>query len=212
LKLRSSHEISNVSWNYIVLGVAAVAETVSLRSALKVFRKSMRQGEHWWHAFRTSKDPAIFIVLAEDSAGLLGIAVAAIGITLESIFRSPIPDAIAAILIGIILAGVAILMGFETKALLLGESADREVIDEICNIVSDDPIVVTARRPMTMHFAPDQILVNMEVKFDPKASSDKIIESIDTLETRIRERLPNVRHIFIEAESWKRRDSEREAA
>jgi divalent metal cation (Fe/Co/Zn/Cd) transporter len=93
------------------------------------------------HPFGTSKDPTIFIVLAEDTAGLLGIAVAGIGISLELFMQSPFPDAIAAILIGVILAIVALLMGYETKALLLGESADIEVVEEIRRIVKNEPLV-----------------------------------------------------------------------
>jgi cation diffusion facilitator family transporter len=208
-KLRGSSEMGKALWNYVVLAVAAVAETVSLRAAFKPFRKSFRGDEHWWHAFRTSKDPTVFIVLAEDSAGLLGIAVAAAGIGLEQLTQSPVPDAIAAIVIGIILCAVAILMAYETKALLLGESADREVVEEIRRIVSTDPIVVVAGWPLTMHFAPNEILVNMEVEFDPKASANEIVQSIDRFETQIRQRHPKVKHIFIEAEAFRKKDSPR---
>jgi cation diffusion facilitator family transporter len=211
-KLRGGSELGKAFWNYVVLAVAAVAETVSLRAALKPFQKSFRRDEHWWQAFRTSKDPTVFVVLAEDAAGLLGIVVAAVGIGLEQLMHSPVPDAIAAIVIGIILCIVAILMGYETKALLLGESADREVIEEIRRIVSTDAIVVAARPPLTMHFAPNEILVNMEVEFDPKASADAIMQSIDRFETQIRQRHPQVKHIFIEAEAFRKKDSTRRAA
>jgi cation diffusion facilitator family transporter len=204
LRLRNRREIEDPFWNYIVLGAAAIAESISFHAALKVFRQSLRAGEHWWHAFRTSKDPSVFIILGEDSAALLGIFVAAAGIWLEQRLHSPVPDAIAAILVGIILAAVAILIGFETKALLLGESADTATVDEIRRIVSSDPLVALAHPPLTVHFAPNEILVNMVVEFQPNASGEEILASIDRFETDIRRRFPNVRQLFIEAESLKK--------
>jgi len=202
-RLHHGREISNRFWSYLVLAIAAVAETISFRSALVVFRKSLRPGDHWWHAFRTSKDPGVFLVLAEDSAALVGLGVAAAGIWLEQHLHSPVPDAIAAMLIGIILCGVAVMMGFETKALLLGESADTQTVDEIRRIVNRDPLVAHAHSPLTMHFAPNEILLNMVVDFNDGASGDAIVASIDRFETEIRQRFPNVRQIFIEAESLK---------
>jgi cation diffusion facilitator family transporter len=200
-KLGQHAEMGSPTWNYLVLAIAAIAESLSFRSAFKVFRKSLRPQEHWWDAFRTSKDPSVFIVLAEDVAGLLGIVVAAIGIWLAGMFRSPIPDATAAIVIGVILAAVAVLMGFETKALLLGESADPEIVEEIRRIASQDPLIAKAQSPLTMHFAPNQILVNMVVEFKNGASGDAILASIDRFEKAIRQRFPAVRQIFVEAES-----------
>jgi cation diffusion facilitator family transporter len=202
-RLRSNREISNPFWSYTVLAIAAIAEMISFRSALQVFRKSLRPGEHWWHAFRTSKDPGVFLVLAEDSAALVGLAVAAAGIWLEQRLETPVPDAIAAILIGVILCAVAMLMGFETKALLLGESADIETVEEIRRIVNQDPLVAQAHTPLTMHFAPNEILLNMAVDFNSGASGDAIVASIDRFETEIRRRFPEIRQIFIEAESLK---------
>jgi len=94
-------------------------------------------------------------------------------------------------------------MGFETKALLLGESADKETVEEIQRIVSRDPIVARAHPPLTMHFAPHEILLNMVVEFKSDASGDAILASIDRFESEIRQRFPSVRRIFIEAESLK---------
>jgi divalent metal cation (Fe/Co/Zn/Cd) transporter len=143
------------------------------------------------------------MILAEDSAALAGLAVAAGGIWLERQLHTPVPDAIASILIGVILCIVAVMMGFETKALLLGESADRETVEEIRRIVSRDPIVARAQPPLTMHFAPNEILLNMVVEFKSDASGDAILASIDRFESEIRQRFPSVRQIFIEAESLK---------
>ena len=212
LRLRHGEEITNHLWSYIVLAFAAVGESISFHSALKAFRKSLRPGEHWWRAFRSSKDPSVFLVLGEDAAALLGIAVAACGVMLEQQLHSPVPDAIASIVIGLILSGVAVLLGFETKALLLGESANKETVEEISRIVTADPLVVRASPPLTMHFSPEEILLNMVVEFRPEASGNAMIESIDRFESEIRRRFPMVRQIFIEAESFRKRDPNRKMA
>jgi len=145
-RLQHHERISNPLWNFVVLGIAAVAEGVSMRFALQKFRSTLRPGEHWWSSLRTSKDPTVFIVVAEDAAPLTGLSEAAIGLILEQIFQSVVPDAIAAIFIGLILASVAVLMAIETQALVLGESADPEIVAEILEMVQKDHTVAHAHR------------------------------------------------------------------
>jgi len=200
-RLQHPDRISNPVWNFVVLGIAAVAEGVSMRFALQKFWRSLRPGEHWWSSLRTSKDPTVFIVVAEDAAALSGLTVAAVGLILEYAFQSIVPDAIASILIGLILSSVAILMAIETQALLLGESADPEIVAEILEVVQKDHTVAHAHPPLTMHFGPNEILVNMSVSFKEGTSSEDILNSIATFESAIREKFPSVRRIFIEAES-----------
>ena len=203
-KLGSVESLSSSMWNYIVLAIAAVSEGASLSFAVSKFRKTIRPGEHWWVALRTSKDPTVFIVLAEDTAALVGIAVAAVGIALTQLYKSVVADAVAAILIGGILCTVAALLAIETKALLLGESADPEIVAEITRIVGDHPLVYEGHRPLTMHFGPDEILVNMVVEFRPGTPGQAILDSMADLEARIHRRFPRIRRIFIAAEALHR--------
>lgn len=204
-RLQHGEPASNPLWNYVVLAIAAAAESVSLHFALEKFRARLLPGEDWWSAFRTSKDPSVFIVVAEDLAALAGIAVAAIGIFVEQMTGSTIPDAVAAIIIGFILAAVAVLMAVETHALLLGESADPEIVSGILKIVQKDPIVVNAHRPLTMHFGPNEIVVNMTVEFRSGASGEAILSAIENFESAIRRNFPRIRRIFIESESLRQR-------
>src|SRR5262245_5599974 len=102
IRLQEHGEVSSPFWAYGVLAIAIAAESTSFWYAFKAFRKSVRPGENWWRAFRTSKDPAVFIVIAEDAAALAGLAVAAAGVTLEHLTQSVVPDAIASIIIGLI--------------------------------------------------------------------------------------------------------------
>jgi cation diffusion facilitator family transporter len=212
-RLHHGEQLSSPKWNYIVLVIAVIAESISFRVAFKKFRASMRPGEHWWRALRRSKDPTVFIVLAEDAAALAGLAVAAVGVFLEQLLQSVVPDAISAMVIGGILGFVAILLARETKALLLGESADPSVLLHIWQIAKNDPDVAAAEPPLTMHLGPSEILVNMVIQFRQGLSGDQIIGAIDRIESLVRQQHPAVRRIFIEAGSlrpnWKEQGERR---
>jgi len=201
IRLQEHGEVSSPFWAFVVLAIAIGAESMSFWYAFKAFGKSVRPGENWWRAFRTSKDPAVFVVIAEDAAALAGLVVAAAGLTLEQLTQSVVPDAIASIVIGLILAAVAFLMGLETKGLLLGESTDPETVEEIKRIARRDPLVAYAHAPLTMHLGPNEILLNMVVDFHTNASREAIRESIDRLEAEILDQFPAIRRIFIEPET-----------
>jgi cation diffusion facilitator family transporter len=185
--------------SYVTLGVAFVAESFSLRVALKAFQATRRKGEHWWKALRKSKDPSIFIVIFEDSAALAGLVVATLGLVLEQRLHSVIPDGIAAIAIGIILCSVALLLGIETKNLLLGESADSAIVEAVQRLAKNERGIRSVHGPFTMHLSPDAILLNMEIDFEPEVDNPAVLETIQRLETTIRRQFPEIRKIFIEA-------------
>jgi len=143
----------------------------------------------------------VFIVLAEDAAALTGIVVAFLGVSLEQMTGSVVPDAVAAMIIGGILCVVSVLLAIETHALLLGESADPEIVSEIHKIIEADRNVANVHHPLTMHFGPDEVLLNIAVEFRSGTSSDVILDSIGKFESTIRAKFPIVRRIFIEIES-----------
>jgi cation diffusion facilitator family transporter len=200
-RLKYGEGLSDPFWNYIVLAIAAASEGISMYFALSKFRQSIRPGEHWWDSLRTSKDPSVFTVLAEDAAALIGIVVAFLGILLEQMTGSVVPDAVAAMMIGGILCVVAVLLAIETHALLLGESADPEIVSGIHKIIEADRNVANAHHPLTMHFGPNEVLVNIAVEFRSGTSSDVILNSIKNFEATILAKFPTVRRIFIEIES-----------
>lgn len=121
--IQSPEPLRDPTINYLVLGVAAAMEGGSWALAVKSFNRS-RRGFGWWRAVRRSKDPAAFIVLFEDSAALLGVAIAAVGVWASHASGDPRLDGVASILIGLILALVAALLAREAKGLLIGESAE----------------------------------------------------------------------------------------
>ncbi|HEX9940788.1 MAG TPA: cation diffusion facilitator family transporter [Thermoanaerobaculia bacterium] len=194
------HPLEDPTWNYVVLGLAFLFESVSWVVAAREFLPRIREAG-LWQAILSSKDPSIVTVLFEDSAALAGLIVAFLGVFLGHRLGSPHADGIASIVIGVILAAVAVFLVYESKGLLLGESADPDVVEDVRRLARNLPEVVDVKRPLTMHFGPDEVLLNLEVEFRPEISASEITALIDRLEREIREKHPEVRHIFVEARS-----------
>ncbi|MFP4347373.1 MAG: cation diffusion facilitator family transporter [Desulfococcaceae bacterium] len=196
------NEIGNPIWNYIVLGLAAVFEGSAFSIALAQLLIQKDDEEGFWEAVRSSKDPAVFVVLAEDAAALSGLAVAALGVYLGHKYNNPYFDGIASVIIGFILAGVAFLLAYESRDLLIGESIRPGPLKSIDRLVHANPAVEKAGRPMTMHFGPNEVLLNLNVQFKKQLSSSEIAAAVDRLESSIRKKHPEIKRIFIEAEAF----------
>ena len=198
MHIQDPHPIKDPTMSYIVLALAIVFEGAALMFALKSFNK-VRNGKGFWEAIRTSKDPASFAVIFEDAAALIGLVIALVGVYISYTFHMPIVDGIASILIGVILTFISILLAYESKALLIGESADPEVQQDIYNLVLADPSTDRIYAPITLHFGPENVLVALEVEFKDNLSADEIENSIRRIERQIREVHPIVKRIYIEA-------------
>jgi divalent metal cation (Fe/Co/Zn/Cd) transporter len=155
----------------------------------------------YFAAVRESKDPAIFTVLFEDSAAMLGLLVAFVALALGQATGIEEFDAIGSILIGVILAITAAVLAYESKALLIGESASARVIDGLRELVAAQWGVARVNELLTMHLAPQQVLVNLSLDFENNLSSDEVEMVVTQLETRMREAFPEVTRVFIEAQS-----------
>jgi divalent metal cation (Fe/Co/Zn/Cd) transporter len=183
-----------------VFGISLVFEGITLAIALREFRK-VRGAQPVLLAIKASKDPSTFTVIIEDSAALCGIIVALIGVWLGSLLNSPLPDGIAAVLVGLILAAIACLLARESRGLLIGESADPRVLDHIRSLAKADPAVEHIRRPFTIHFGPDVVLLAMDVQFREGLESIQVEAAVDRIERAIRSAHPEVKYIYLEAES-----------
>jgi cation diffusion facilitator family transporter len=194
------HELRTPFWNYIVLAFAFLLEGISWTIALRELLRRKDAEDSFWRGLRASKDPSIFIVFGEDTAALAGLLVAFLGIFLGEQFNSPYPDAFASVVIGFILAAVAIFLVNESQSLLVGETANRKTVENIRELVLAHPAVEEMRRPLTMHFGPDEILLNLDVQFHPDLRAAQLVRVIDELENKIRKQYPEIRKIFIEVE------------
>ncbi len=192
--------------NYIVLSLAIVFEGVALYFALTEF---IRAKGTWGYleAVQEGKDPTTFVVLFEDSAAILGLLVAFLGVFLTQVTGNLIYDGLASIVIGLILGGTAIWLAYETKGLLIGESANVKVVAAIREIVASYPQVEHINEVLTMHMGPNYILANVSVDFHDKVTASEMEASIVGLDTQIKQTFPNVKRIFIEAEARKTQHS-----
>lgn len=190
--------VSDARLSYIVIALAVVFEAIAWAIALKGFLKT-KGSESMWGAIRGSKDPSTFAVLFEDTAAIAGLLVAAAGIYFAERLDMPELDGVASIIIGVTLCVVATLLLRESKGLLLGEAAKPEVARAIRTTAERDPAVDTIGRLLTMHLGPDEILLNVDVRFRRNLSGQEIADAVERLETAIKKTDERVRHIFIEA-------------
>ncbi len=193
--------VKDVFVNYIVLAVAAVFEGAAWWFAWRSFRRS-KGDRGYLEAIRQEKDPTTFVVLLEDTAALLGLAVAFVGIALGQYTGNPYFDGAASVVIGLILTSVACLLAWESKGLLIGKAANPKVQRKIHEIVAAHPGIKSVNELITMHMGPHSILVTMSVDFADALSSSAVEAATADFNRRIKEALPDVRRVFIEAESW----------
>lgn len=201
-QVRNPHESeAGITFSLVVLGVAALFEFfIAYRPALKQFN-AIRSGRSIVASIRDTKDPALLVVVFEDTAAIIGLGFAAAGLILTEVTGWAQWDGIASIMIGILLAAVAFILAFEVKALLVGEAATREDRSRIRVAVLSIPEVKSISRLLTMQLAPEEILVNLDVDLDRDLTRDDVEEVIDRIEMRIRETVPAATRIFVELES-----------
>jgi cation diffusion facilitator family transporter len=186
--------------NYIVLLLAMVFEGGALLVAVREFRK-VKGTRGYLQAIRESKDPSTFTVLFEDSAAMLGLIVAFVGIFLGQVLQLPVLDGLASIIIGLILCAVAIFLVSECKGLLIGEALDPRTRALIAQLAQEDPDVNGVARALSMHMGPDDVLLTLEIVFRPNLSAAQVTGAIDRLDRAIRKAHPEIRHLFVEAQS-----------
>ena len=193
-------QIENPMINYIVLSLALVFEGGAWFFAFKEFGK-VKGKRGYIEAVQRGKDPSMFVVLFEDSAALLGLLIALLGIWLTQVTGIAVFDGLASIMIGLILGGTAIWLAIETKGLLIGEGANREVINSIRKIANSFEEIEQVNELLTMHMGPEFILVNISIRFKRGQLTRELEDVIQSLDSAIKAEHEMVQRIFIEAES-----------
>jgi cation diffusion facilitator family transporter len=196
IHLRAARPIEYVTVNYVVLALSFAFEAATWWVAFGIFRR--RKGTRsYWRAVRDSKDPPAFMVLFEDTAALIGIAIAAAGIFIADQTGIPEFDGMASMLIGAVLGTTALLVARESKGLLIGERASEHIAGSIVELARSEPGVVGASGAFTVHLAPEQIVVALNLEFDDDFRSPQIERSVQSLERRVRDRHPEVVALFV---------------
>jgi cation diffusion facilitator family transporter len=205
-KVLHPHPISDAYVNYIVLAVALVFEAAAWYVAYQAFK--VGKGDHsYLKAIQLSKDPSIFTVLLEDTAAMMGLVVAFVGILLGQMFDIPELDGIASMVIGCILALAAVLLAYETKGLLIGEGADPALTARLREIVQRHKAVLRINELLTLHQGPEDLLVTVSVDFHENLSANGVEAAISELEIQMKRADSAVRRVFIEAQSWRAHDA-----
>lgn len=186
--------------NYIVLGIAIVCEGFSWLVALKAFRK-LKGKLGYFEAFRRSKDPTTFTVLFEDTAALIGLFIALIGIFLAHQLNIPELDGVASILIGLVLATSAWLLAQETKDLLLGEVADPKLRENVLRIAQQDSAVFSANGVLTEQIGAHQVIASLSLEFKDDLTSDDIEACVNRIEVQIKELHPEIITLFVKPQT-----------
>ena len=199
-------------WSYAVLALAAVFDFYSWRISYRELRARKDPNESTWDEIIGGKDPTVFTVFLEDSAGLLGVLLAFLAIFLGRQLNNPYLDPIASIVIGVVLAVLAVFLGRESGALLVGERTNRGRIDRLNEIIRADPAVEEVGDLLTMQLGPEQVLLTVNIQFRRKLTLEQLESAIERIEARIRREQPSVQRIFIEAESFKPEKSSSKAA
>ncbi|MCG7347792.1 cation diffusion facilitator family transporter [Sphingomonas sp. ACRSK] len=199
LHILDPEPLSDPLVNYVVLGVAVLLEGSSWMIAVREFN-AKRGDTGWWCAIHESKDPAGFIVLFEDSAALIGLAVAGAGVWASHYFGDPRIDGVASILIGLILATVSALLAREAKGLLIGERADPVLIERVRSVVGAKPGISAVNHVRTIHTAPDAVFVAISADFDDALTMGAGETLIEELEAELKAAIPTLTSIYIRPE------------
>jgi len=201
-KLQNPEPIHHIGLTYLAIAVGFIFESFALRIAIKNIKREVKAEQHKniIEAMKHTKDPVTLTVLFEDSLAIVGLLIAAVAITLVHSTGILIIDAIASILIGILLMVFAVFLALETKMLLVGEAVTplkRKKILKAVNSFSEVKEIISLK---TMHFSPDEVLVTLEINYKDDLIVDELEELNDKIERKIREIIPKAK-IYLEAEN-----------
>jgi cation diffusion facilitator family transporter len=186
-------------WNYYVLGFAFLFDGISFITAIKEFNRQ-RGSIPFWTFVNISKDPSTFVVVFEDAADVLGLIVAFLGVFLGHQLNNPYFDGAASIIIGILLTFISVMLARESRSLLMGEPADRSLLEKISVIVRNDPSIRNAELPLSMYMAPEEVLLLLKVTFKGELKSNEIAIAIERIRGNIQREYPNVKQVYVEPE------------
>jgi cation diffusion facilitator family transporter len=203
LHVAAPEPIENPVVSFVVLGLSFLFEGASWLVALRRFRSDAERFGYY-QAFVRSKDPPSFMVLLEDSAALVGIAIAAAATAAAVWLEQPVWDGIGSILIGLLLAIVSVGLARESKSLLIGEPADPELAHSSLEIAGRSPGVLRANGLLTVQLSPAEVVAALSVEFADNKRADDIEQCIISLESEIRERHPSVTALFIKPQTQAR--------
>lgn len=200
-KLRHPHELTNAWVPLTVLAIAIALESFSLRTAVKESNK-VRGTQNWVQFVRHAKAPELPVVLLEDIAALLGLVFALFGVGLTVLTGDTIFDAIGTLMIGTLLIIVAIILGIETKSLLVGEGASEADLGRIEKAILAGPEAERIIHMKTLYLGPDELLVAAKIGFHADQRLQEVATAVNVIERRVRDAVPAARVIYLEPDLY----------
>jgi cation diffusion facilitator family transporter len=198
-ELQHRHAISSGLSAWIVLGVAFAAEGISwLRSMKQARHQATEYQLHWWQYLQDTSDPVVRTVVFEDSAALLGIVIAAVGLYLSHVLGNNIPDGIASLAIGVILAITAFALAHPLADFLVGRSLSARMLHTLETMFREEAAIDKVLSVRAMYIGPEEVMVLAKVHPVESLSIEELTRSMDDLDERIRRQLPVVADIFID--------------
>ncbi|MFC4058049.1 cation diffusion facilitator family transporter [Planomonospora corallina] len=201
-KLSAHEPLESPQWAFGVLIFAIIAEAFSFRTAIKE-SNAVRGDKSWWEFIRRSKSPELPVIVLEDLGALLGLIFALFGVTMAVVTGDPVWDAIGTLMIGALLAVIAVILAVETKSLLIGEGAGPEVETRIADALEGTPEVSRIIHMRTLHLGPEEILVAAKIAVENDDTAAEIAKGIDEAEKRVRAAVPEARVIYLEPDLYR---------
>ncbi|MGW9268446.1 cation diffusion facilitator family transporter [Microbacterium sp. NPDC055599] len=204
-KLTNPHELDKTWWwlPLVVLLIAIGLESFSLRTAVKESNLVRDRGQSWRTFVRRAKAPELPVVLLEDVGALTGLTFALLGVGLTLLTGNPLFDALGTVMIGVLLVLIAIVLGVETKSLLVGEGATQADEDRIVDAITDGPEIEKIIHLKTLYLGPDELMVAAKIALNADKPLREVADDIDAIESRIREAVPVARVVYIEPDVYR---------
>lgn len=200
-KIMSPEEVRSPGVAFGVLVVCAALESFSLRTAIR--EANRERGRRGWRSFvHATKSPELPVVLLEDLAALFGLGFAFLGVLLSVLTGDGVWDGAGSVAVGILLGCAAFVVGFETKSLLIGESASAEMSASIVRALEDGPEGFRVIHLRTSHVGPDSLLVAAKVAVPGTLSAADLVARIDAAEKRVRTAVPIAETIYLEPDIY----------
>ncbi|MGH3577871.1 MAG: cation diffusion facilitator family transporter, partial [Mycobacterium sp.] len=198
LKLVHPHPLDHLAVALVILAIAIVLESVSLRSAVSAARLSKQRSQSWIRLIRSTRIPELAVVLIEDSGALVGLGIALVAILLSAITGNTVFDAVGSLLIGTLLGVNSVLLGVEMASLLVGESASSDELERLDRALATTPSITRVVHLRAVHLGPEELLVGAKVIFTPGLSAEAAAAVIDEAEVKIRSAVPSAHWVYIE--------------
>lgn len=193
--------------NYVILGIAAVFDGWSLMIALRELQR-MAPGQSVWEVVKHGRDPSVYTVVLEDFGDLTGLLFAFLAVWLGHRFNAPWIDGMGSIAVGLVMAGIAVVLVMQSRALLVGERAHSSVLQAVEDATKGEGGIVRIEQPLSMQLGPNAVLLAVAIEFAPELSGEEVAQTIERLEEKVRQEQPEVKHMYVEAQSFRRRGHE----